>query len=95
LIYGSKEDADSMFVRFKSYVLTRAETKFRQEYPLESFAGNLGDFIFGRNKTNQIIFSRGLEYPIPTIFVYSDIFVEYYKTISIKICRVLNLKCFS
>jgi hypothetical protein len=34
--------------RFKSYLETRAETKFTQEYPLESFAGDLGDLIFGK-----------------------------------------------
>jgi hypothetical protein len=48
LNYGNKEDADSMYERFKSYVETRTETKFRQEYPLESFTGNLGDLIFGK-----------------------------------------------
>jgi len=48
LNYGNKEDADSMYQRFMSYVETRTETKFRQEYPLESFAGNLGELIFGK-----------------------------------------------
>ena len=47
LYHGNKEGAESMFERFKSYVETRAETNFRQEYPLEPFAGNLGDLIFG------------------------------------------------
>ena len=48
LYHGNKEGAESMFERFKSYVETRAETKFRQEYPLEPFAGNLGELIFGK-----------------------------------------------
>jgi hypothetical protein len=48
LYHGNKEGAESMFERFKSYVETRAETNFRQEYPLEPFAGNLGDLIFGK-----------------------------------------------
>ena len=30
------------------YVETRAETNFRQEFPLEPFAGNLGELIFGK-----------------------------------------------
>ena len=47
LNYGNKEDADGTYDRFKSYE-TRTETNFRQEYPLESFAGNLGDLIFGK-----------------------------------------------
>ena len=46
LNYGNKEDAERTYDSFKSYVETRAETNFRQEYPLESFAGNLGDLIF-------------------------------------------------
>jgi len=48
LNYGNKEDADRTYEEFKSYVETRAETNFRQEYPLESFAGNLGDLIFNK-----------------------------------------------
>jgi len=48
LYHGNKEGAESMFERFKSYVETRAETNFRQEYPLEPIAGNLGDLIFGK-----------------------------------------------
>ena len=48
LNYGNKEDADRTYERFKSYVETRAETNFRQEYPLERFAGNLGELIFGK-----------------------------------------------
>ena len=48
LNYGNKEDADRTYDRFKSYVETRAETNFRQEYPLEPLAGNLGDLIFGK-----------------------------------------------
>ena len=48
LYYGNKEDADRTYDRFKSYVETRAETNFRQEYPLEPLAGNLGDLIFGK-----------------------------------------------
>ncbi len=48
LNYENKEDADRTYDRFKSYVETRAETNFRQEYPLESFSGNLGDLIFGK-----------------------------------------------
>jgi hypothetical protein len=48
LNYGSESEANSMYERFKSYVETRTETKFRQEYPLESFAGNLGELIFGK-----------------------------------------------
>jgi hypothetical protein len=48
LNYGNKEDADSMYKRLMSYVETRAETTFRQEYPLESLAGNLGDLILGK-----------------------------------------------
>src|SRR5688572_21756373 len=41
---GSERDADNMYERFQNYVNTRAETKFRQEYPLESFVGD----IFGK-----------------------------------------------
>ena len=48
LNYGNKEDADSIYERLKSYVETRAETKYREEYPLESFEGNLGELIFGK-----------------------------------------------
>ena len=48
LYYGNKENADRTDERFKSYVETRAETNFRQEYPLEPLAGNLGDLIFGK-----------------------------------------------
>ena len=48
LNHGNKEDADRTYDSFKSYVETRAETNFRQEYPLEPFAGNLGDLIFGK-----------------------------------------------
>ena len=48
LNYGNKEDADRTYERFKSYVETRAETNFRQEYPLEPFEGNLGELIFGK-----------------------------------------------
>jgi hypothetical protein len=48
LYHGNKEDADRSFERFKSYVEIRAETNFRQEYPLEPFAGNLGELIFGK-----------------------------------------------
>ena len=48
LNYGNKDDADRTYDRFKSYVETRAETNFRQEYPLEAFSGNLGDLIFGK-----------------------------------------------
>ena len=48
LNYGNKEDVDRTYDRFKSYVETRAETNFRQEYPLEPFAGNLGDLIFNK-----------------------------------------------
>ena len=63
LNYGNKEDVDRTYDRFKSYVETRAETNFRQEYPLEPFAGNLGDLIFNKKwKTRQIIFYDSLEY---------------------------------
>ena len=48
LNYGNKEDADRTYERFKIYVETRAETNFRQEYPLEPFAGNLGELIIGK-----------------------------------------------
>ena len=48
LYYGNKENADRTYERFKSHVETRAETNFRQEYPLEPLAGNLGDLIFGK-----------------------------------------------
>jgi hypothetical protein len=48
LNYGSKEDADSMYERFQSYLETRTETRFQQEYPLESFAGDVGELIFGK-----------------------------------------------
>ena len=48
LYYGNKENADRTYERFKSDVETRAETNFRQEYPLEPLAGNLGDLIFGK-----------------------------------------------
>jgi hypothetical protein len=48
LYHGNKEDADRTYERFKGYVETRAETNFRQEYPLEPFAGNLGELIFGK-----------------------------------------------
>ncbi len=48
LYYGNKENAERTYERFKSYVETRAETNFRQEYPLEPLAGNLGDLIFGK-----------------------------------------------
>ena len=63
LYHGNKEDADRTFDRFKSYVETRAETNFRQEYPLEPFAGNLGDLIFNKQwNTRKIIFYDSLEY---------------------------------
>ena|SRR5215217_9324973 len=45
---GSESEANNMYESFKNYVETRAETKFRQEYPLESFAGNLSELIFGK-----------------------------------------------
>ncbi len=48
LYHGNKENADRTYERFKSYVETRAETKFRQEYPLETFTGNLSELIFGK-----------------------------------------------
>ncbi len=48
LYYGNKENAERTYERFKSYVETRAETNFRQEYPLEPLAGNLGELIFGK-----------------------------------------------
>ncbi len=48
LYHGKKEDADRAFEEFKSYVEIRAETNFRQEYPFEPFAGNLGELIFGK-----------------------------------------------
>jgi len=48
LNYGNKEDIENMYERFKNYVETRAETKYREEYPLESFAVNLGELIFGK-----------------------------------------------
>ena len=48
LYYGNKEGADRTYERFKSYVETRAETNFGQEYPLEPITGNLGDLIFGK-----------------------------------------------
>ncbi len=48
LNYGNKEDVDRTYERFKNYVETRVETNFRQEYPLEPFAGNLGELIFGK-----------------------------------------------
>ena len=63
LNYGNKEDVDRTYDRFKRYVETRAETNFRQEYPLEPFAGNLGVLIFNKQwKTRQIIFYDSLEY---------------------------------
>jgi hypothetical protein len=34
---GSERDADNMYERFQNYVETRAETKFRQEYPFRIF----------------------------------------------------------
>ena len=62
LNYGNKEDVDRTYDRFKSYVETRAETNFRQEYPLEPFAGNLGDLIFNKQwSTRQMIFYDSLE----------------------------------
>ena len=48
LYYGNKEDADRTYEKFKSYVETRAETNYRQEYPLQPLAGNFGDLIFGK-----------------------------------------------
>ena len=48
LYYENKEDADRTYEIFKSYVETRTETNFRQEYPLEPLAGNLSDLIFGK-----------------------------------------------
>ena len=48
LNYGNKEDIENMYERFKNYVETRAETKYREEYPVESFAVNLGELIFGK-----------------------------------------------
>jgi hypothetical protein len=48
LYHGNKEGAESMYEIFKRYVETKAETNFRQEYPLEPFTGNFGDLIFGK-----------------------------------------------
>ena len=46
--YGTEEEANSKFEAFQSYYETRAKTTFEQKYPLESFAGNLGELIFGK-----------------------------------------------
>jgi hypothetical protein len=35
-------------MRFKSYIETRAETNFKQEYPSESVPGNLSELIFDK-----------------------------------------------
>ena len=48
LYHRSGTEANNMYERFKSYIETRAETKFKQEYPSESFAGNLGELFFGK-----------------------------------------------
>jgi hypothetical protein len=48
LNYESGKETNSMYERFKRYIETRAETKFKQEYPSESFAGNLSELIFGK-----------------------------------------------
>lgn len=48
LNYRSESEADNMYENFKNYLKTRAETKFGQDYPLESFAGDLGELIFGK-----------------------------------------------
>lgn len=48
LNYGSETEANNMYERLQSYIETRADTKMRQEYPLESLADNLGDLIFGK-----------------------------------------------
>ena len=48
LYHGNKEGAERTYERFRNYVESRAETNFRQEYPLEPFVGNLGDLIFGK-----------------------------------------------
>ena len=48
LNYRSGKESNDMYERFKSYIETRAETKFKQEYPSESFAGNLSELIFGK-----------------------------------------------
>ena len=48
LYYGNKDNADKTYEKFKSYVETRAETNYRQEYPLEPLSDNFGDLIFGK-----------------------------------------------
>ncbi len=48
LNYGTGKEANNMYESFKSHVETRAETKFKQEYPSESFTGDLGELIFGK-----------------------------------------------
>jgi membrane-bound acyltransferase YfiQ involved in biofilm formation len=48
LYHRSGTEANNMYERFKSYIETRAETKFKQEYPSESFADNLGELFFGK-----------------------------------------------
>ena len=48
LYHRSGKEANNMYESFKSHVETRAETKFKQEYPLESFTGDLGELIFGK-----------------------------------------------
>jgi hypothetical protein len=35
-------------IDLSEYVETKAETNFTQEYPLDPFAGNLSDLIFGK-----------------------------------------------
>jgi hypothetical protein len=46
--YGTEEEANSKLEAAQSYFETRAKTTFEQKYPLESFAGNLGNLIFGK-----------------------------------------------
>ena len=46
--YGTEQEANSKLEAFQGYVETRAKTTFEQKYPLESFAGNLGELIFGK-----------------------------------------------
>ena len=46
--YGTEEEANSKLEALQSYVETRAKTTFEQEYPLESFASDLGERIFGK-----------------------------------------------
>ena len=48
LYHRSGKEANNMYESFKSHVETRAETKFKQEYPSESFTGDLGELIFGK-----------------------------------------------